>query len=564
MRNGQRPRREPAVEDEAPVNLPVATTSGLANLTPVPANDLSGRQLALDSLDSLDEPADVLVRISAAALAGDADLDGRESLEVEEAAESPELAGTAETVEAAEVGPVEVIAEPSASAGALEVAETDEGPSFAEAAAAFDGEQEAAEKDVQLMNRSTEETAAEVDAADDYVEDEPLQHSDGGVQGEIDGAAEQSADDVGESNGGVVDGSPVELAARPMPYEPAAPLFLDDPSLQIRLARIHLKTGSLALARAELETLAGRHQLDTDAHVDLAEARWRTGDLLGAGEAAAAYLANGGQEAIGFVISAEAAAMSNQHAEARRLAEEAQGRQLAELDPLFAGITRRATWKSKSWSSTSVAAPVEPEVAQPIEFVAEPVEPEAEPEQAEVAQVEPVPAPVEPSAEVPKPAAAEAPPAEMPVARPAANAMDASTETAAGRLYLEAGDPMMAALHFGVAIRLSPESASAILEAIGDRQELPLQMVRGDALRVLGLEVDAGKAYQSVASALVAPRSVEPAAAVDAAPPAVSPAVSEEAPDIRVEPKPEPSAGTAEPEPSARPALKDLPPLRWE
>ena len=495
MRYGQRRRREPAVEDEAPVNLPVATTSGLANLTPVPADDLSGRQLSLDSVDSLDEPADVLVRISAAALAGDADLDGRESLEVEEVAESPELAGTAETVEAAEVDPVEVIAEPSASAGALEVAETDEGPSFAE-------------------------------------------------------AAEQSADDVGESNGEVVDGSPVELDARPMPYELAAPPLLDDPSLQIRLARIHLKTGSLALARAELETLAGRQQLDTDAHVDLAEARWRTGDLLGAGEAAAAYLANGGQEAIGFVISAEAAAMSNQHAEARRLAEDAQARQLAELDPLFAGITRRATWKSKSWSSTSVAAPVEPE---------------AEPEQAEVAQpIEFVAAPVEPSAEVPEPAAAEAPPAEMPVARPAANAMDASTETAAGRLHLKAGDPMMAALHFGVAIRLSPESASAILEAIGDRQELPLQMVRGDALRVLGLEVDAGKAYQSVASALVAPRSVEPAAAVDAAPPAVSPAVSEEAPDIRVEPKPDPPAGTAEPEPSARPALADLPPLRWE
>src|SRR6476661_3109975 len=52
------------------------------------------------------------------------------------------------------------------------------------------------------------------------------------------------------------------------------------------LARLHLRLGSLALARAELETLAGQDALDEDGLVDLAEARWRTGDIAGAGEAA--------------------------------------------------------------------------------------------------------------------------------------------------------------------------------------------------------------------------------------------------------------------------------------
>jgi hypothetical protein len=134
---------------------------------------------------------------------------------------------------------------------------------------------------------------------------------------------------------------------------------------------------------------------------------------------------------------------------------------------------------------------------------------------------------------------------------------------------------MMAALHFSIAIRLSLESAGAILEAIGDRQELPLQLVRGDALHALGLEADAGKAYQSVASALAAPNAVEPSSAVDSAPtgadePLAEPEPAAEAapeppaePAAEPEPEPEPAAEAA-PEPAARPALSDLPPLRWD
>ena len=56
------------------------------------------------------------------------------------------------------------------------------------------------------------------------------------------------------------------------------------------LAHAHLRLGALSLARVELETMAGLGLLDARGLVDLAEVRWRTGDLLGAGEAANAAL----------------------------------------------------------------------------------------------------------------------------------------------------------------------------------------------------------------------------------------------------------------------------------
>jgi hypothetical protein len=60
-----------------------------------------------------------------------------------------------------------------------------------------------------------------------------------------------------------------------------------------RLARLHLGTGLLRLARVELEELAGEGRLDAAGVLDLAEARWRTGDLRGAAEAAGAWLEAG-------------------------------------------------------------------------------------------------------------------------------------------------------------------------------------------------------------------------------------------------------------------------------
>jgi hypothetical protein len=370
-----------------------------------------------------------------------------------------------------------------------------------------------------------------------------------------------------------------ELHARPMPYKPAEPSPIDQPALQIRLARIRLRTGSLFLARAELESLAAREQLDTAAHLDLAEARWRTGDLQGAGEAAAAYLADGGQEALGFVIAAEAFALANRLDDARQHAAYALERHLSELDPVFAGMPRRAPWPASAWSSAepetaaparvAVAPPAATAAPAPAAIVAGPVADEtvAEPEPATLAappaEPEPVAAEPEPVAAEPEPVApapdVEPTPEPTPVAEtPAApeappEEAGAVAEVESGRGYLQAGDPMMAALHLGVAIRLAPITASAVLEAIGDRQNLPLQLVRGDAQRLLGLEADAGSTYLSVASALGAGKTAAP----EPAPEAV-----EERPTSPAAAPPAPAAPADVP--AARPAPEEPPPLRWE
>jgi hypothetical protein len=162
----------------------------------------------------------------------------------------------------------------------------------------------------------------------------------------------------------------------------------------------------------------------------------------------------------------------------------------------------------------------------------------------------------------------------------------------------------MAALHFGVALRLTPASASAVLEAIGERRGLPLDLVRGDALRLLGNQTAAAEAYQSVATELRAPAPAGegPLADPRAEPPDVGeepieaadepeePAVEEvesiastEPPPVepeletelmpQTEPVPEPSAEPVATEPApdatsqtepAPEAASEPPPLRWD
>ncbi len=331
-----------------------------------------------------------------------------------------------------------------------------------------------------------------------------------------------------------------DLEAQPLPHESPPAAQVDDPSLQARLARIHLRTGALTLARAELEKLAGRNQLDPAGRLDLAEARWRTGDLGGAGEAASAYLAANGEEALGFVIAAEAAAVLNRLAEARRYVEQAMERYLSDPDPIFAGIARKAMWSAAVAVPAAAPAPQVPAVVPSVgqsaapepapEIAVEPVvEQASEPEASVEPGVEPAPepaAPVEPAVE-----------AEAPVDPTVAQA---DGEVASGQSYLEGNDPLLAALHFGVALRLNQTRASAVIEAIGDRQDMPLRLVRGEAVRLLGVAGDAGAAAQLV---LVEPEAPVVEAAQPTAP-VVEPAV--------------------EPEPPARPQTPEPPPIRWD
>jgi hypothetical protein len=449
-----------------------------------------------------------------------------------------------------------------------------------------------------LVSVSPETLVNPTDEEVDYADEDPAAHGafpEGWPQGTSAGeAAPYEAERLEDG----AEARPAYPYADADASAPAGASLRDQPGLEMRLARIHLRTGSLFMARAELEALAAREQLDTAAHLDLAEARWRTGDLHGAGEAAAAYLGAGGGEALGFVISAEANTMANRPAEARRHAEMALQSGLSELAPVFAGLPRRAAWPAVAWATADVdAAPAGPAASAvavsvaaaapdavvegepvavagdlpvtsppaeaPVEEATEapadePVAPAGPVMPVEETPVEPPSGPVVPAEIVPaaeEPSLPAAPTAGAPSSDEVTHAGEgAGTEVAAGRSLLDAGDPLMAALHFGVAIRLNPASAAAVLDAIGDRQDLPLQLVRGDALRLLGQEDDAGTTYKSVASALGAarPRPPEPAEPEPAEPEPAAPEPAEPEPAAPEIAAPEPAEPEpAEPEPAA-------------
>jgi hypothetical protein len=126
-----------------------------------------------------------------------------------------------------------------------------------------------------------------------------------------------------------------------------------------RLARVHLRGGLLTLARASLEQLAGVGALDREALVDLAEARWRSGDLEGAAEAAAAHLAAGGDEPFAHLIVAEEADRQGSLVEARRHAAIVRERVGTGLDRLFAGEVRSTAWPLEGidWMDAGATAP---------------------------------------------------------------------------------------------------------------------------------------------------------------------------------------------------------------
>ncbi len=229
----------------------------------------------------------------------------------------------------------------------------------------------------------------------------------------------------------------------------------------LRLARVHLRLGSLALARAELEALSGRALLDDDGLLDLAEARWRTGDLAGAGDAATALVDRGREDAIALVIAAEAIAAAGRPTEARRLANRALEATGEPLDALFAGMPRSSIW--------------------PVEDSGEDADASLIPDSVAVDSASPT-------------------------------AVDAY---ASGRAALAAGDSTQASLRLAVALRLEPGFAESVLEAVGPHASEPgIALVAGDALRLLGRETEARAAYDVARGAAVP--SPSPATTVDA------------------------------------------------
>jgi tetratricopeptide (TPR) repeat protein len=277
-----------------------------------------------------------------------------------------------------------------------------------------------------------------------------------------------------------------------------------DPPTDRRLAAVHLRMGQLGLARAELEALAGLGDLDDRTLLVLAEARWRTGDLTGAGEAAQAYLATGGDDVVALVIAAEATAAIGRPTEARRLAGRVLERSEMPLDRIFAGQRRSLIWP------VDTTEPATPEVMFP------------RPAHEARTEIMPTPTLTETVAEADTsepaavPASADSDPLE---AAPASvregfwdletirgeELPDARDELAIARVDLAGGDMTAAAIHLGIAIRIDPDLASEILDVVEPLTErtAELELIRGDALRLVGREDDARRAYAEASLGIV-------------------------------------------------------------
>lgn len=251
----------------------------------------------------------------------------------------------------------------------------------------------------------------------------------------------------------------------------------------LALARMHLRLGSLALARAELETMAGRDSLDDDGLLDLTEVRWRTGDLVGAGEAADAILATGAAPLLALVIAAEAAASDGRLSDARRVAARALEAAGGAIDDVFAGMPR-----STVWPPDPAAPPPSPATLFPTHGASPPTG-----------------APEPPAAAVTDaPPAASGPPVagdglrlwDLP-GEPTDETADlaAESELDAGREALARGDLAEAGVRLAIALRLAPAVAPVVLDLVADRRERALALVRGDAYRLVGRETEARRAF---------------------------------------------------------------------
>ncbi|HEV8401589.1 MAG TPA: hypothetical protein VGQ31_01005 [Candidatus Limnocylindrales bacterium] len=257
---------------------------------------------------------------------------------------------------------------------------------------------------------------------------------------------------------------------------------------ELILAHAHLRLGALALARVELETMATLGTLDAQGLVDLAEVRWRTGDLTGAGEAATASLQGEIDDPVALIVASEAASSDGRPGEARRYAQRAMAMAGGTIDAIFAGMPRSGVWPPDA---------DEPPPTAPTLFDRGP----------DIAPVETrEPAPPDP---VPAVAAAATPPAgpmtlgfwddDETIDPGPTDLPDPAAALEAGRAALVAGSLDVAALQFGLALRLAPALAPAILEATGGARGPAIAVVRGDAYRAAGHEIEARNAYAEAA-----------------------------------------------------------------
>jgi tetratricopeptide (TPR) repeat protein len=253
------------------------------------------------------------------------------------------------------------------------------------------------------------------------------------------------------------------------------------------LARTHLRLGMLSFARAELERLAVQGALDPAALADLAEARWRTGDLVGAGRVAEAALEAGAQDTTVLVVAAESAMADGRVSDAQRFADAALARS-PDLDALFAGLPRSRVWRggAQETGAQDEPAAVVGDVAQPAADEAPAAERPAGAPAPETATEQP-PEPVRPRDERPT---------ALPTGAGSAHRL---ISFAAGALRNDRG---RAAVELALVLRSEPSLAPAVLELLGrgpapamSRSAAALEIVRGDAYRLIGRPREAEEAY---------------------------------------------------------------------
>lgn len=265
----------------------------------------------------------------------------------------------------------------------------------------------------------------------------------------------------------------------------------------VRLARLHLRLGMHAVARAELEDLGGRGALDKDGLAVLAEARWRTGDLEGAADVAEAHLGAGGSDPVAIVIAAEAAAVAGDATDARALVDRLRGLDPATLDAIFAGIAHRAHWPG---APAPAGATTGPPAAAPASAGTAPAYPppraSAVPGPAQVLEShaglwddEPSAAAAAAAASAPQPTA----PTWVEPARAKGHA-DPEQELEAARDELDVA-PERGLLRLALVLRLDPTMAPDVLEAVRLRREPAALVLRGDAERLLGRHLEAEAAF---------------------------------------------------------------------
>jgi hypothetical protein len=320
----------------------------------------------------------------------------------------------------------------------------------------------------------------------------------------------------------------------------------DERAADLVLARLHLRLGSLGLARAELESMAGRNSLDDQGIRDLAEVRWRTGDLAGAGDAAAAYLEGEPEDVLALVIAAEMQSHLGRPGEARRLAGRALAASEGLLDTIFAGMPRSAIWPVDTGGPLEPAGTLFADLgALPPDWSIEASDAEADPTLAESGG-EPGDA-LAVSDQV-GPGLWDADHVTVAPALP-----DPAELFARARAALEANRPGQAAAGLALAIRAAPSLAPAVLDLIAGRSEPVLALVRGDAHRIVGHEAEALRDYAAAVAAIGLERRSDDLAG------SAEPSEDNDAPESSAEVVPEASETDDEPIEPVEPVDPDQP-----